>query len=275
MAEAGWGSPGAHGARPVSWGGLPTLQEAIGAADTARLADAVLGLAREGASGPAPLHSELAARGRLAGAIAGMALVDAEPSGELCVVPALRTALDGGVGYAAELISRRGAIEAARTGREPDSYGYEFMRWGEILGSRFFLPGPIGDGELIAVLADAVWNITFLGLDDETVSARVGELEREVDGRLDGDPLPADDEAWLEELLAEAAEDDLPCPHLPPGAPMLEACARRELARAAAALGAAVFSQVVLSRRDCGGNPGPNPSYATSPKSLRYCMGLL
>lgn len=26
---------------------------------------------------------------------------------------------------------------------------------------------------------------------------------------------------------------------------------------------------------DCGGNPGPNPSYATSPKSLRYCMGLL
>ena len=27
--------------------------------------------------------------------------------------------------------------------------------------------------------------------------------------------------------------------------------------------------------RDCGGNPGPNPSYATSPKSLRYCMGLL
>ncbi|WP_368286112.1 hypothetical protein, partial [Enorma massiliensis] len=25
---------------------------------------------------------------------------------------------------------------------------------------------------------------------------------------------------------------------------------------------------------DCGGNPGPNPSYATSPKSLRYCMGL-
>ena len=39
--------------------------------------------------------------------------------------------------------------------------------------------------------------------------------------------------------------------------------------------GSIVFSQVVLSRRDCGGNPGPNPSYATSPKSLRYCMGLL
>ena len=36
-----------------------------------------------------------------------------------------------------------------------------------------------------------------------------------------------------------------------------------------------VFSQVLLSERDCGGNPGPNPSYATSPKSLRYCMGLL
>ena len=26
---------------------------------------------------------------------------------------------------------------------------------------------------------------------------------------------------------------------------------------------------------DCGGNLGPNPSYATKPKSLRYCMGLL
>lgn len=30
-----------------------------------------------------------------------------------------------------------------------------------------------------------------------------------------------------------------------------------------------------LSTRDCGGNLGPNPSYATRPKSLRYCMGLL
>lgn len=36
-----------------------------------------------------------------------------------------------------------------------------------------------------------------------------------------------------------------------------------------------VFSQVSLAERGCGGNPGPNPSYATSPKSLRYCMGLL
>ena len=27
---------------------------------------------------------------------------------------------------------------------------------------------------------------------------------------------------------------------------------------------------------DCGGDPGPNPSYAAGrPKSLRYCMGLL
>lgn len=259
MVEAGWGSPEASDTRPVSWGGLSTLQEAIGAADTARLADAVLELAREGASGRAPLHSELAARGRLAGAIAGMALVDAEPSGDLCVVPALRVAPDGGVGYAAELISRRGAIEAARTGREPDSYGYEFMRWVEILGSRFFLPGPIGDGELIAVLADAVWNITFLGLDDETVSARVGEFEREVDGRLDGDPLPADDEAWLEELLAEAAEDDLPCPRLPPGAPMLEACARRELARAAAALGAALIAGGDAADGGAAGAGGGDP----------------
>lgn len=199
MAEAGWGSPGASDTRPVSWGGLPTLQEAIGAADAARLADAVLGLAREGASGPAPLRGELAARGRLAGAIAGMALVDAEPSDDLCVVPALRVAPDGGVGYAAELIDRRGAIGAARTGREPDSYAYEFMRWGEILGSRFFLPGPIGEDELTSVLADAAWNITFLGLDDEAVSARVGELELEVDGRRGGDPLPADDEGWLED----------------------------------------------------------------------------
>ena len=27
--------------------------------------------------------------------------------------------------------------------------------------------------------------------------------------------------------------------------------------------------------RDCGGIVGPNSSYAASPKSLRYCMGLL
>lgn len=37
--------------------------------------------------------------------------------------------------------------------------------------------------------------------------------------------------------------------------------------------GAWQFTEELL--RDCGGNPGPNPSYATSPKSLRYCMGLL
>ena len=37
-----------------------------------------------------------------------------------------------------------------------------------------------------------------------------------------------------------------------------------------------VFSQACLSVWDCGGNLGPNPSYAASrPKSLRYCMGLL
>ena len=37
-----------------------------------------------------------------------------------------------------------------------------------------------------------------------------------------------------------------------------------------------VFSQVFLSERGCGGNLGPNPSYAANrPKSLRYCMGLL
>ena len=37
----------------------------------------------------------------------------------------------------------------------------------------------------------------------------------------------------------------------------------------------AVFCQVDLYGGDCGGNLGPNPSYATRPKSLRYCMGLL
>jgi len=36
-----------------------------------------------------------------------------------------------------------------------------------------------------------------------------------------------------------------------------------------------VFCQVDLYGGDCGGNLGPNPSYATRPKSLRYCMGLL
>ena len=33
---------------------------------------------------------------------------------------------------------------------------------------------------------------------------------------------------------------------------------------------------IPLLKEDCGGDPGPNPSYAASrPKSLRYCMGLL
>ena len=37
-----------------------------------------------------------------------------------------------------------------------------------------------------------------------------------------------------------------------------------------------VFCQAEVNGRDCGGDPGPNPSYAASrPKSLRYCMGLL
>ena len=36
-----------------------------------------------------------------------------------------------------------------------------------------------------------------------------------------------------------------------------------------------VFCQVDLYGWDCGGNLGPKPSYATRPKSLRYCMGLL
>ena len=49
----------------------------------------------------------------------------------------------------------------------------------------------------------------------------------------------------------------------------------RERAEARRAAGEGVFSQAKLSAWDCGGNPGPNPSYATSPKSLRYCMGLL
>ena len=30
-----------------------------------------------------------------------------------------------------------------------------------------------------------------------------------------------------------------------------------------------------MTKWDCGGNLGPNPSYAARPKSLRYCMGLL
>ena len=29
------------------------------------------------------------------------------------------------------------------------------------------------------------------------------------------------------------------------------------------------------TKGDCGGNIGPNSSYAARPKSLRYCMGLL
>ena len=45
--------------------------------------------------------------------------------------------------------------------------------------------------------------------------------------------------------------------------------------RSYARQGIDVFCQVDLYGGDCGGNLGPNPSYATRPKSLRYCMGLL
>jgi hypothetical protein len=38
-------------------------------------------------------------------------------------------------------------------------------------------------------------------------------------------------------------------------------------------LAVAVIEDLNLTTRDCGGNPGPNPSYAAKPKSLRYCMG--
>ena len=37
----------------------------------------------------------------------------------------------------------------------------------------------------------------------------------------------------------------------------------------------AVEVKIDFTRRDCGGNLGPNSSYAARPKSLRYCMGLL
>ena len=36
-----------------------------------------------------------------------------------------------------------------------------------------------------------------------------------------------------------------------------------------------VSANLKLTTWDCGGNPGPKPSYAARPKSLRYCMGLL
>jgi hypothetical protein len=36
-----------------------------------------------------------------------------------------------------------------------------------------------------------------------------------------------------------------------------------------------VFVKNYVSAWGCGGNPGPKPSYATGPKSLRYRMGLL
>ena len=37
-----------------------------------------------------------------------------------------------------------------------------------------------------------------------------------------------------------------------------------------------VNGNLEATSRDCGGELGPNPSYAASrPKSLRYCMGLL
>ena len=37
----------------------------------------------------------------------------------------------------------------------------------------------------------------------------------------------------------------------------------------------AVSVNLFFTSWDCGGNPGPKPSYAARPKSLRYCMGLL
>ena len=61
-----------------------------------------------------------------------------------------------------------------------------------------------------------------------------------------------------------------------------ELAERPEEARARSRLGdweadtvVGVFRQPLVSQRDCGGNPGPKPSYAARPKSLRYCMGLL
>ena len=39
--------------------------------------------------------------------------------------------------------------------------------------------------------------------------------------------------------------------------------------------GLSVGGNLKMNIWDCGGNPGPKPSYAAGPKSLRYCMGLL
>ena len=36
-----------------------------------------------------------------------------------------------------------------------------------------------------------------------------------------------------------------------------------------------VYGTVKVDTGDCGGNPGPNSSYAARPKALRYCMGVL
>lgn len=60
-----------------------------------------------------------------------------------------------------------------------------------------------------------------------------------------------------------------------PAAPAPAPRPRPALAGHEAWVESVVFGQVKVSERDCGGDPGPNPSYAARPKSLRYCMGLL
>ena len=57
---------------------------------------------------------------------------------------------------------------------------------------------------------------------------------------------------------------------------IVDACPTRTKGASAGRVLHAVFDEEDPSKGDCGGDPGPNPSYAASrPKSLRYCMGLL
>ena len=73
----------------------------------------------------------------------------------------------------------------------------------------------------------------------------------------------------------EAAGATAPAKHQ---AAQAAAQASGEAARAAGSKGAAsaiVSVNLFFTSWDCGGDPGPNPSYAARPKSLRYCMGLL
>lgn len=103
------------------------------------------------------------------------------------------------------------------------AYASEFPRWQETLGARVFFGAFIGSREMLAVLADAVWNMTFLGLDEKTVDRKIAEIEYDLMERPEGGEVDFD---------IDFSSDDLGDSHSKmhaEGSPMLKGCLFREL----------------------------------------------